>query len=220
VFLVTPPEIARLLGQPAPPDDFETAQSIAEACATETWQWFVRTILDDLAQLSPVTLAALSAELYLRLSNDQARFVLALSHELRRPEAQRRTPRQLLADLTTQGFRAPSTMAQRRAEAAFNHELLAPPQSAEREQAARLAHVREQVRRILDARARILAEKGGDPVCPQHLEPLQRMDAAECDLAAEAVEEVEEIAGFYARLGAADSGPSLSAATAKPTLLH
>ena len=185
-----------MLGQPAAPtapDVFEIAESLATACAGETWQWFVRNILDDLAQLTPETLAALSAALFFRCANDQGRFCICLAHEMRLPEDQRRTPRQLLDSMMQRGFRPPSTVALRNALAAFGRELQQPPKDPAIETALRLAHLRGEVHRVLCARAESMERAGHDQVFSDHVALMQAFDAGERDLTADELDEIEEL---------------------------
>jgi hypothetical protein len=211
----------RLSGAPHPAadphldaDPLEVAERLAAEICGEPFSWFRSQYFDLLPRLSPTTLAALAAELYVRLSADHAFFVLSMSHEMRRPAYQRRSPEQLLEHMTTNfGFRSPPTMAQRRAAAAFLHELTAPPQHWASEQ-ARLAYICEQARRVLHARAEAIAANGNDPVFPQHLPALQDVAASDGDVDETAIEDAEELCGgLYGSLAAPDPGAPLLPAT-------
>jgi hypothetical protein len=199
-------------------DVLDDAAQLATDCAGETWRYFAERYFDALPQMQPATLIALAAELFVRSSTDQARFVFVYAHEARQPSEQRRTPEQLLEHMRANGFQAPSTLAQRRAEAAYLRELEQPPLSPDAERTARLAYVREQVQLVLTAGAE------QDFIRPEHRPLLEAMPDNDSDLDEEQIGELLELCAFYTRLTARaqamqDTG-SVVAATPRSTRLH
>jgi hypothetical protein len=190
------------MSQPEPELDLlDAAETLAMACAGETFAFFQSRFFSELPHMSAAELIAASALFFIYCMPNQGRFLLAMARERGQPPERRRSPETLLADMMANGFRASPPMATRRVWAVFLAGLEEPPLSPAHEEAARLAHLKNCIRRVLDARAQTIAAKGGDPVKPRHFALLLAADAA--DLAAmdpDALDEVEEIAELLAAL--------------------